>query len=335
MLLSLSLIAFQLLGSLSFAGAKGGDLSFQPLAENRVYEFKVGNNGFYADARVQYSEGKYQVRIPIFVLGASLFGMVSYEEVMSVNKYDRTEIRPEYFKWGIRNFRENSVLLNRVIEIFKEVERVYNHPKFSLKLELSFVENELYYHRPNGAEVYRNNKNFPYSYFLQQEFIQALQKNHRINSKRLAVIFTPYSVGNLMSPVGWDLYSKDAAYLIAHEFGHHLGVTSEGFLMKNYPLDGLMTDGTALKVLRQHRSIGSRLQNVDLMTILSSIFNSLNGEIQLTTEQRRELLSKTIDANFKEPIMASDGRGYYGMSGKERTEHKHSLYHMAIKTFQH
>lgn len=292
----------------------------QVLQEGAKYSFTAGNNGYSGPASIQRKGNHFFIELPVFVFGASLFGLTNADEVMATNRYYKDKVTQDFFKVGVKSFDEHPELKKMVLETLSGVEKRFSHPNFSLKIIPSFVQNEFSYYKLPGDE-YKNTGNFPYAYYAQEEMISKIGTNLRINTKKLPIIFCPFVVSSLVSPVGYDLYSEYHVSLIAHEIGHMLKVTEEGFVLDGYYLDGLMTAETQLRVLSEinGRTIHSQMHEADLFSVLYGILSQLK-EGRPSVEILKSLEKKKISSVFSHDYVSASGKGWYQMSEKERRQ---------------
>lgn len=297
------------------------------LEEGKHYEFRVGQNNFGGHASIVRKGQVFYVELPMFVFGASLFGLTNYQEVLATNKYDLDHIDPKLFVANAKNFKDNPYLKNKVLNSLSQIEARFSHANFKLKIKPVFVQDETTYYKLPGPEYKVEGLPFPYGYYAQTAQVTDVQNNRRINGKKMALFIQPFFVSANMSPVGFEIYSPFHPSLIAHEIGHILGVASEGYTLKDYPLNALMTAETQLQVLSEKRKgfIQSQLQNVDLFSIIVGIIQGMADSKVVSETTFRRLQNKSIDAIYNHQVTLPDGRGWYQMSGKERRAYIESI----------
>ena len=358
----------------------------QALSEGVEYSFVVGNSGLYGKAFIKQNGSKFTVRMPVYVFGASLFSLTSYQEATTGIYSNFTEgVRPEYFpntpdkikllksiyrKYQaklkvrdgsahstmqkmlaemksqgvvfIRNFHDHPFLLQRVKDVFKEVEGIYKHPNFELHIEPRFIgkdENTLgefaYYDLP-GNEYDQvpedqlesdQSQRMAFATYAGTALLEAIKENKRFNSVYLpTVIYSLIFNTKLMSPGGWDIYDPISPGLIAHEFGHIFKIANEVFLKQNYPINGLMTDATALRLLKSQCHLNSQLLRSDFYSLMSGIFEALNRNELATKVVPEEILGlffeRSNESLFTHDVVNASGKGYYEFTGPERIAYK-------------
>ena len=301
------------------------DLAINPLNkildDGKVYKFIAGNNNFYTDATIVRRGDHYTITIPIWVLGASLFGLTTQADAIKGSTYNQDKMRPEYFKPNVKSFNDHPFLKEKALKFIAEIEKIYARPNLTLKLNPAFLKNETYYFKPLDDSYKNPDYPMPYGYYNQTNMIERAQKNKRLNSKRFAFIIEPFDVGQNISPVGFTLYGDSKPSLIAHEMGHVLGIPNEPYFSKKYPLRGLMTAGTQLNILseKNHCLVQSEVTDMDFYSILWSVAGTLKN-VKVPKEVMQQLSDLSINqiSGSENNYTNQEGASWYGMSSKER-----------------
>lgn len=299
------------------------------LAEGKTYTYTVGSNNYYATANISRKGDHYTITVPIWILGASLFGLTTQEEVVKYSTYNTDKIIPEYFKPNVKNFDEHPFLKDQALKFINKIEKIFSTSNLTLKLDYEFVKDETFYFKPLD-DSYKNPDNpLPYAYHMQTSMINRAQKHMRLNSKKFPFIIQPFDIGQNISPVGYTLYGDRQPSLIAHEMGHVLGIPNEAYWSNIYPLRGLMTSDTQLKILSEQNNciVQSAATEMDFYSILLAVANpgaslSLNGtKIDIPNDVIDRLQKLGIDqtSGIKNIYKNEQGHGWNSMTPKERT----------------
>lgn len=294
------------------------------LTEGKTYNFIAGNNNFYTNATVVRQGDHYTITIPVWVLGASLFGLTTQAEAIKGSTYSHDEMLPEYFKPHVKSFDEHPFLKQKALKFIAEIEKIYSRPDLTLILDPAFLKDETYYFKPLDDSYKNPDYPMPYGYYNQTNMIDIAQKNKRLNSKRFALIIEPFDVGQNISPVGFTLYGDSKPSLIAHEMGHVLGIPNEPYFSKKYPLGGLMTAGTQLNILSEmnHCLVQSSVTDMDFYSILLAVAGTLK-EVKVASDVMKQLSDLSIDqvSRLTDDVYTNaQGASWYGMSPKERKD---------------
>ncbi len=196
--------------------------------EGRTYDVKVGWRDLMGPAKLRKHGTKYELTVrPVFV-GAGYFSRTTPAEVKQV-----FGVEPDaaYFGTGATSFTEIPGLEQRLLEVLEVVRGVYRTDEFTLVIDPIFADDATFVSEEDLSQRdYRS-----YQQAL-NEGVSAARRDGTLEGPPIFVTALPDPM--VMTPNLWDVYSNPL--LVAHEFGHLMGILMEGYELQDYPPMGIM-----------------------------------------------------------------------------------------------
>lgn len=275
------------------------------LIPGTTYIAQVGQNGLGGKAKLVTENGRYKITLPLRIVGGVLFGKTNPKTAQQISRLP-TLPPANFFKKNAKSIEDIPALRQRVLDLLNEIEQIFKTDFFALQIEPQFVANEALLLDKEELKLGKTFINYQ----------TALNKGivyDRLNTEVMTITITPQPNPDFVSPTLWNPF--DEAYLLAHEMGHILGISAEGFTLKGYPLLGLLTDAYALHVLRKNgRKESPKLTRIDFNSMMQNIIHNLNPRVDVFKGEK--LFQPTIESTFQK----SKKNGYYGLTHEEKIQ---------------
>ncbi len=196
--------------------------------EGRTYDVKVGWRDLMGPAKLRKHGTKYELTVrPVFV-GAGYFSRTTPAEVKQVFG---GEPNAAYFGTGATSLDEIPALEQRLLEVLEVVREVYGTDELTLVIDPIFANDATFV----SEEDLRQQDYRSYQQAL-NEGVRAARRDGTLEGPPIFVTALPDPM--VMTPNLWDVYSNPL--LVAHEFGHLMGILMEGYELQDYPPMGIM-----------------------------------------------------------------------------------------------
>ncbi|MGQ0506931.1 MAG: hypothetical protein ACT4TC_16595 [Myxococcaceae bacterium] len=258
---------------MTFPGSNGPRPS--PFVEGVAYRSRTGTNNVGTDVKVTREGDKYHLELPLVFGGASL-----WQDAAKVPD-------PTLAKTDANSIEDNPALKAKVLEICRDIEQTWNTPDVELNIVPSFLRDESSF-IPANARSHNEMSN---------ELWSGMSRN-RSAEDPLPVLISPAQNSQVITPTLWDVTARPE--LLAHEVGHILGNTNEGYCLRHYPLDGIMGDELAFNKLDE---LGATPHptTADVSTILGNMIErgSLSPALPVSKKEALDALPpSTNDLNM-------------------------------------
>ncbi|MGE0633598.1 MAG: hypothetical protein AB7O96_14390 [Pseudobdellovibrionaceae bacterium] len=276
-----------------------------PLIEGKEYSINAGGG----EGKIRFEKGRYHISLPILFAGGILFGNISAEEASKRTRFPAPPPQ-EFYKPGAKSIEDIPPLKAKILELVKGIESVYDSPYLTPKIAPKFLKDETVVLDKETLESGLD------GFDGIDDALNEGLPNRR--SKELKIIVTPTPNPDFISPALWDpMFARHE--LLAHEIGHNLGIMEEGFTLKNYPLNGLMTDETGLKVL-ELKSCPAKMKiyETDFHSMMQTLLQTARPQIDLA--KLKQYFPTTIVQTYQDARVGDSGANWYGLSREERVE---------------
>jgi hypothetical protein len=284
---------------------------------NKIYSVSIGANNVGGKATITKRNGVYHLEVPLQICGATLFAVAKPEQAIQ-NGFSNVD--STFFQAGAQSFDDIPALKRRILTMLKGIEKVFATPRCKLVIRPYF---------PRDADLTGS---------VHNELTNLCDGLKQGANDVMGIVIDPVPSPYRAAPMIWDAYSSPLIY--AHELCHVFGVNTEGYLLDDYPIDGVMNDETANIFATKH-GLEPRLLESDFNAIMRALmtwqgagepdmadaglaeFTPAHELYQrktranwwgMTSPQRTELLRARFDAASGKPQALSE---YYSDRGIE------------------